>query len=425
MALNQDISMWASYQNDPTKAFVGGQWVDNTDPKTQPGHGTINDKIGAYFDIGGKPQYLTWADLAKQGFGDPITVAGGTVSSEAGDFTTPNQLTRNDNMPALWDPEESFFAPFMGALKDLGPFAALTGIGGGLNALAQGGSFFGNAGGVLGDAWNGLSGGADAPWGVNKAAEGGGMEYDFGSENMFGYDAANPWSNPSMPPAIKPSLDYTVEGVLPAGIENSAGVQALHEKIINQLGPSIGPQAAKSLFSRLLSGDATSDDYARLLGTLGSTGLGVLGSMNQSSALERIANQSRTDRQPFLDYSLKTLAGGPEAYAAGPGSQALKGVLSKLSAQFGNPIGAPTALQIATDSALNNWQNAVTGFGNIGLSGQDSRNSLLSGAAGADRGVTTALASGLGNLTQPEDNSLEALLKRIHGLGLNTGTTLA
>jgi hypothetical protein len=86
----------------------------------------------------------------------------------------------------------------------------------------------------------------------------------------------------------------------------------------------------------------------------------------------------------------------------------------------GNPIGNPAALGIASDSANRNWQNAVTGFGNMGLAGQDSRNSLLSSAAGADRGFTTALSSGLDKLTAP-DQSLESLLKRLQGAGLNLG----
>ena len=105
----------------------------------------------------------------------------------------------------------------------------------------------------------------------------------------------------------------------------------------------------------------------------------------------------------------------PAAYAAGPGKSSLDATLRALSVQ-GNPIGNPGNLAIAGDIANRGWQNAVTGFGNLGLSGQDSRTQLLSSAAGADRGVTTSLASGLGTLTQP-DTSLEAILRRLGGGG--------
>jgi hypothetical protein len=171
-----------------------------------------------------------------------------------------------------------------------------------------------------------------------------------------------------------------------------------------------------SALGRLLSGSATSEDWAKMLGTAGSTALGIYGSNQQADALRGIAEQARTDRQPFLNKSLEWL-NNPQAYQDGPGKFALDSTLRALSVQ-GNPIGNPGNLAIAGDIANRGWQNAVTGFGNLGLAGQDTRSQLLSNAATADRGVTTALSSGLGSLTSP-DNSLDALMKKLQGNGFS------
>jgi hypothetical protein len=182
----------------------------------------------------------------------------------------------------------------------------------------------------------------------------------------------------------------------------------------SDVGAGAAGGAATSALGRILSGAGTAADWASVLGTAGSTALGVYGSNQQADALRGIADQARTDRQPFLNKSLEWL-NNPQAYQDGPGKQSLDATLRALSVQ-GNPIGNPGSLAIAGDIANKGWQNAVTGFGNLGLAGQDSRSQLLSNAATADRGVTTALSSGLGSLTQP-DSSLDALLKQLRGLG--------
>lgn len=184
----------------------------------------------------------------------------------------------------------------------------------------------------------------------------------------------------------------------------------------DSLPPGTGT-VAKSLLGRIINGSGTASDWTSLLGTLGATGLGVLGANKQSDALTQIANQSRADRAPFLNQSLGWL-NNPESYYSGaPAQAAMKGVLHGLSVN-GNPANNPTAMASATEAGLRNWQNAVTGFGNIGLSGQDSRNQLLSNAATADRGVTASLASGLGTLTQPQDD-LASMIRRLKAAGLS------
>lgn len=172
--------------------------------------------------------------------------------------------------------------------------------------------------------------------------------------------------------------------------------------------------ATSSAISRIIDGTASTADWASVLGTGAATGLGVYGATQQANSLRDIADQARADRAPFLAKANQYLAGGPEAFAAGDGAGALKGVLAQLAAKNGNPIDSPTSLGIATDAAYRNWLNGATTFGNIGLAGQDSRSNLLASAAGADANGLNAIGYGLGQVTQPQ-TSLSDLLKRLGG----------
>ena len=137
-----------------------------------------------------------------------------------------------------------------------------------------------------------------------------------------------------------------------------------------------------------------------------------------------IANQTRADRQPFLDYAKTSLTGGPEAFSAGPGAESLRGVLSKLSAQYGNPISSPAALAIASGGGLRSWQDDWRQAANIGLGGNYSN--LASRAAEAGAGTT---GSGYGDIAAsvfaPKD-SLTDLLRKLKeaGVTLNMGANI-
>jgi hypothetical protein len=136
----------------------------------------------------------------------------------------------------------------------------------------------------------------------------------------------------------------------------------------------------------------------------------------QSGALERLAEQSRADRAPYLQASQGWLA-NPQSYIEGPGQAALQGTLAGLSAKFGNPIGSGTALQLATGAGLQNWQNAVTGFGNLGLSGEDTRAQLGMGAAQAGADMWGNLGGGISRVVNPP-RSLADLMREYRSLGL-------
>jgi hypothetical protein len=60
---------------------------------------------------------------------------------------------------------------------------------------------------------------------------------------------------------------------------------------------------------------------------------------------------------------------------------------------------------------MRDWRDAVTGFGNLGLSGEDSRNQLYAGAAQSQGDQYNALGYGLGELTRPKRASLSDYLR--------------
>ena len=171
-----------------------------------------------------------------------------------------------------------------------------------------------------------------------------------------------------------------------------------------------GSAGTASSLAKILDGSATAADYLSVLGTAGSTALGIFGSKDAADSYRSLSEQSRNDRLPFLNKSLEWL-NNPESFYSGPGKAGLDANLRALSATHGNPIGSPTALGIATEAGMRDWRNAVTGFGNIGLSGEDTRMQLGSNAIKADGGVYNALGSGLADLTTPKRSSLEDLLK--------------
>ena len=188
-------------------------------------------------------------------------------------------------------------------------------------------------------------------------------------------------------------------------------------------GAGTGTTGAGSLLSRLFGGNPTTSDWMSLLGTLGSTGLGLYGANQQGDALRDIANQARSDRMPFLNQATQWFNDPSSYYSGAPAQAAMNATLRGLSTQ-GNPLGSGTSLALANEAGLRNWQNAWTGAANIGLGGQDSRNSLLAQAAGADSGGLNALGYGLNQLTQPRQQSLTDLMRSLNP-NLNFGTGLS
>lgn len=222
--------------------------------------------------------------------------------------------------------------------------------------------------------------------------------YSGGTTGGLGSTLGN-LGTPSMPPADTSGITET--GTAPATPATPAATTT-----------ATGTPLSRVLEALTNGGTPTMADILSIGGTLGSTLLGMYGSNQQADSLRDLANQARADRQPFLNKSLEWL-NDPAAYAAGPGKASLDAVLRGLSVQ-GNPFGNPASLALAGDIANRNWQNAVTGFGNIGLSGQDSRNQILSQAINADSGALNSLGYGLENIfnPKPQNTQLNNLMRQ-------------
>lgn len=213
---------------------------------------------------------------------------------------------------------------------------------------------------------------------------------------------------------------YGLSGAMAGGAAAGTGAPAGLAEEAAMLGvPSAGASTATvaGTAGGLAAATGLSPEVLRLLGIAGVTGLGMYGADKQADALRDIAAASEARRAPFYNKSLEYL-NNPEAYYSGPGQASLNATLRALSAKHGNPIGSPTALAISTEAGMRDWRDAVTGFGNMGLSGEDARMNLQGQATGADANVLNALGYGIGQATNPP-TSLEQLLRGMRGGSLS------
>lgn len=148
--------------------------------------------------------------------------------------------------------------------------------------------------------------------------------------------------------------------------------------------------------------------------------LGAFASEQQGDDIRGIEERARADRAPFLDASKRYLA-DPGAYIAGPGQAALDATLRRLSVS-GNPATSPTSLGIATEAGMRDWRDAVLGFGNLGLAGEDTRANLALNATKADANVFNSLGGAAADVLNPP-KSLADLVKEIEGARRSTGST--
>lgn len=307
----------------------------------------------------------------------------------------------------------------------------------------------GQAAGAAGSAAAGSSGVVDG--GAAAAAAGGpvyagefdGLEDAFDAANRSGLEAGDTlgevepgWNvNPSTAPLDWSNLNTTsVTGQLPlnsfpgqsatlAGTLASLGVtpaQAASTGIgaanaANGANNATTPAANGSALSRILDGTATTADYTQVLGGVGAAGLGAFGAIQQANAFRDLAEKARADRAPFLAKANEWMA-NPDAYYAGPGKSSLNAVLRGLSVN-GNPFGNATSLALATEAGMRDWRGAVTGFGNMGLAGEDTRAQLGSNAINSDAGVWNAIGGGIADVTRPR-NSLTDLYRQLRTEGL-------
>ena len=279
------------------------------------------------------------------------------------------------------------------------------------------------AGALFGEGLGAGLGGAELTAGLDEAVLLGGE----GADVLGGVGGLNP--------AVTGSPGFTAGGFTPSalgvggevaapGIAATTGGGSLAPGFFagETLYPALGATAASTLIhgapnpSGVPVGPGT---IPGTLGTLGATALGVYGADQASDSYSGLSSEILAKYQPFLDQSLAWMK-DPNAYFMGPGKSALDANLAALSVH-GNPATSPWALGTANEAALKNWQQAVLGFGNVGLGGTGAQANLGSQAINADSGVYNALGSGIANLTNPQPTILDL----IKAMGGNKSSTVS
>jgi hypothetical protein len=180
--------------------------------------------------------------------------------------------------------------------------------------------------------------------------------------------------------------------------------------------------------SKLFSGDASSDDYLKALGGLGSSVLGYLGSEAQSNAASGVAdNKYLALGQPYREKLAASYAPGfsmqNEPGYADALDNTMNSYLRKASTggnPFSNPGVSAEALKYVNGSLalpqLNTYRSQLGGFGQLGI---NTAGTADLGAASNAGGKYDALGYGLSTLTQPNNNQLQDLLSQY--IRMNTG----
>lgn len=310
---------------------------------------------------------------------------------------------------SVWDK----LALAMGAAAFGVPLAA--GIAGGVGAAAGGGA-------------EALGTGLDAAWGVNPQGLGG--ESFLGSMDLMG-GVGTPLGDlaaASAPGAVggANSLSDFFTQLQQQGVTGPGGNL---DKLFTGLDAAGGGgggflDSLSNLFSPG-GGGSGGTDWLRILGSLGATGLGVLGANKQQDAMQDVANQYLGLGAPYRDKLLQSYQPGFDLRQADPLyggalAQSADEAARAVSASQGNPFGNPGAMAEIQNTVLNrtalpyaaNYRGQLGQFGGLGLN--TSSQASLAGASGADD-LYRNLAGGLGDLTTPR-NSLEDLLRQF-GMG--------
>jgi len=337
-------------------------------------------------------------------------------------ITVPNQTSDGDHAVDLtWRPAVNKEAAGLLRGDDLGigEFAPLA-------VMAMMGAHFGGVPGFGGEAAAGLGEAVSGTYGAtaselaNAAASyGGGLGSASaggtasGLESLVGPATGAVESAPVINTAAGPTVSAVASGAGPF-IPTIPGIPGLSQALSSVLDNASGGGTAASLANSLTQ-PTGGGSLMDILTKLGPSLAGAYASSQQADAIRELYNQSRADREPFRQKAIGYL-NDPNSYITGPGATALDGVLRRLSVG-GNPVGDPAKLGIATSAAMNDWRNAVTGFGNLGLAGEDTRANLGMGAINADANVWNALGAGADKVLNPQP-SLYDHFKRMRQEGL-------
>lgn len=376
----------------------------------------INQKYGTNFQSGLDYLNYLYGPGGQMIYADPGSMTHAQMPGSGSNYyVLPEGKTAADyvNAPLVFDPPDSGLTKWMPAI--LGG-VALAGMGGLLPGTT---SIFGGTPAFAGGASGGtIAGGAS---GGGALAGGGGLT---AAETVaLGAAGAAPGASGAFNVAdfIKTGAINGVPGALPPALPAASGI------------PWSTLASGGSALSRILSGEATDDDWLSTLGTVGATGLGLYGANQQADAYGDVAQQYLGLGAPFREKLLQSYAPGfsmadqPDFQnAMDVGAQA---AARATSARVGNPVDNPGAYaemqKYITGSLalpqLNTYRSQLGSFGQLGT---NTAGTASMGEASQTGGMYDALGSGLASLTKPK-NPYEDLMKGLlGGFKLNTGTSL-
>lgn len=225
----------------------------------------------------------------------------------------------------------------------------------------------------------------------------------------------------------------------------STGAAAATPSVVQAGGvtmPSVGAGAATSaaaatpgLWERVMGGTATADDWARVLGTGATVGLGMAQGNQMADAIQNVGNQQNAVAQqfmglgaPYRDLLAQSYQPGFDLFSQPGYSDALSKTADistrAWSGRGVNPANNPGAqAEIQRDvlgsaylPALNSYRGGLGQFGGLGLNTSGSLfgnagNIGLAGASAQGQGLG-ALGFGIGNLTNQQP-SIADLLKQM------------
>lgn len=182
--------------------------------------------------------------------------------------------------------------------------------------------------------------------------------------------------------------------------------------------------ATQTALQKVFSGNGTAADYASLLGQVAPGLLGAYASNQQAKSLSDIASRYEGYGAPSRARYEASMSPGFDPTTIPGYKGALdttsESVLRKLSATGGNPFGNPGGLIEANKAIVNGTalpavqdyqrQNAATGgISSYNTAGQAAQ----TGALGANANVYNAIGYGIDQVTNPQSNSLDSILKQL------------
>jgi hypothetical protein len=291
-----------------------------------------------------------------------------------------------------------------GLIDRYSPQLMALGMGAGVGALANAGVGVGATGaatsggtggmGILDEMYGGMGG--------NFAADLGGPgtgildEFYGGTGGTFGSDLGGPGTG---------LLDEMYGGT--KGTFSPSTLNSIATKVAEQVGPS----AAKSLMSKLLSGEMSSDDWLSMIGKIAPAALGMYASSQQANKLSDLANK-------YFDVGAPSRARYEASFQPGfsmanePGymdamNLATKSFLNKASVQ-GNPADSPNAWNQTlkdinstfTIPALQNYRSVNANTGGLASFTPAAINAQTA-SVGSDKNFYDALGAGAADVFNP------------------------